>query len=94
LASGRRGRTQRPSVWQVRRELVLELPFPNIDFFTLLLMTPFQILALNSISLVGQTSSSWRADLAELDTALKALEKFDHTQGEGPALVLERLVSG
>ncbi|MGB9892786.1 MAG: hypothetical protein ACPLRA_00110, partial [Candidatus Saccharicenans sp.] len=30
--------------------------------------------------------------LEQLDQVLKALEKFDHSQGEGPALALERLI--
>lgn len=33
-----------------------------------------------------------RSDLDRLDQVLKALEKFDHSQGEGPALELERLI--
>ncbi|MDI6849723.1 MAG: hypothetical protein QME69_08010, partial [Candidatus Saccharicenans sp.] len=61
-------------------------------FASLLLATPCRILALDSGQQTGQTSGSWQAELNELNRALEALEKFDHSQGEGPALALERLV--
>lgn len=40
----------------------------------------------------GQNTSAARAELAELDRTLKSLETFDHSQGEGPSLQLERLI--
>ncbi|MDI6697466.1 MAG: hypothetical protein QME85_00820 [Candidatus Saccharicenans sp.] len=61
-------------------------------FASLLLATPCRILALDSGQQTGQTSGSWQEELNELNRVLEALEKFDHSQGEGPALALERLV--
>ncbi len=39
-----------------------------------------------------QPAVSLQNSLEQLDQVLKALEKFDHSQGEGPALALERLI--
>jgi len=61
-------------------------------FSSLLLTTPCQMIALDFGRQMEQASGSWQAELRELDSVLKALEKFDHSQGEGPALALERLV--
>ncbi len=40
----------------------------------------------------GQNTSASRTELTELDGLLKALETFDHSQGEGPSLQLDRLI--
>ncbi|MBC7349883.1 MAG: HEAT repeat domain-containing protein [Candidatus Aminicenantes bacterium] len=39
-----------------------------------------------------QATASSQNSLEQLDQVLKALEKFDHSQGEGPALALDRLI--
>ena len=39
-----------------------------------------------------QQAASSQNSLEQLDQVLKALEKFDHSQGEGPALALDRLI--
>ncbi len=54
----------------------------------LLLVSP--LLTFSGVSGLQVVSSS--DELARLDRVLKTLEKFDHSQGEAPALELERLV--
>ncbi len=61
-------------------------------FSSLLLATSCRMLALDFGDEAGPISGSLQAELRELDTVLQALEKFDHSQGESPALALERLV--
>lgn len=39
-----------------------------------------------------QNTSAARTELTELDGLLKSLETFDHSQGEGPSLQLERFI--
>ncbi len=45
-----------------------------------------------STSSIEQQAASSQNSLEQLDRVLKSLEKFDHSQGEGPALALERLI--
>ncbi|MGB9765780.1 MAG: HEAT repeat domain-containing protein [Candidatus Saccharicenans sp.] len=61
-----------------------------------LLMFPVSAISGSSYSVgplaLGRQLISPQNSLEELDQVLKTLKKFDHSQGEGPALALERLI--
>ncbi|NMC66440.1 MAG: HEAT repeat domain-containing protein [Acidobacteria bacterium] len=61
-------------------------------FISFVLLLSFLIAPLVVAGESGQNTSAARTELAELDRLLKSLETFDHSQGEGPSLQLERLI--
>ena len=61
-------------------------------FVSFVLLLSFLIAPLVVAGESRQNTSAARTELAELDRLLKSLETFDHSQGEGPSLQLERLI--
>ncbi len=83
-------RRKSPAVNFVERAGAM-LVFLTLIFSFLTLFTSEAIFARDG-GHAGQISGQARAELDELEKILRALEKFDHSQGEGPSLALERLV--
>ncbi|HPB59850.1 MAG TPA: HEAT repeat domain-containing protein, partial [Candidatus Saccharicenans sp.] len=61
-------------------------------FVSFVLLLSFLIAPLLLVGESGQNTATSATELAELDRLLKSLETFDHSQGEGPSLQLERLI--
>ncbi|MDI6844895.1 MAG: HEAT repeat domain-containing protein [Candidatus Saccharicenans sp.] len=83
-------RRKSPAVNFIKRAGAM-LIFLPLMFSLLTLVTPEAIFARDG-GQTGQISGQPRTELEELEKILRALERFDHSQGEGPALALERLV--
>lgn len=79
-----KGRFPLPSVIKVQRV--------SLFIFAILIFLIISLLVSAVSGSFGLQSATTQDNLDHLDQVLRALEKFDHSQGEGPALELERLI--